>query len=111
MTRATVDAYVEAIKSEITNREDSLLLSIHNYAKLGGLISPYFLGRLKEFSDPENSRDDFHGRVALVNSSTAFQLLFDSILRIFSRNSDVVTIRFFTDVESAVKWVSEYEAT
>jgi|GEM_PF-1862369 len=109
MKRDAVDAYIDAINSEIMEREDSLLLSVHNYTHLGGMISPYFMGRLKEFNAPEKQRDDMYGRVALVNPAKAFQILFNPLLKLFSRNNTKLPIRFFDDLEDAVQWVMEYD--
>ncbi len=107
--REHVDAYVEAIHSEIISREDTLLLSIHNYTSLGGMISPYFLGRIKELSQPEFQRKDLVGRVALVHPAEMFRILFNPIVNIFIRNNNTLSIQFFNELEDAVSWVSEYE--
>lgn len=106
--REHVDGYIEAIHSEIVSKEDNLLLSVHNYTSLGGMISPYFLGRIKELAQPEFQRDDFVGRVALVHPADMFRVLFNPIVSIFTRRSTTLTIQFFNDLEEAVAWVDAY---
>lgn len=108
MTRKAVDAYVEIIKTEIINREEALVLSVHNYYKVGGIISPYFLGRMKEFGG-DDRRTDTYGRVAVVTSADIFRLLLNPVVKIFSLSNKKLAIQFFTTVDEAVAWVSEYE--
>jgi len=108
MIRAAVDEYVEIINKEILQRETDLLLSVHDYSKLGGAISPYFLGRMREFSNV-NRRNKTIGRVALVTNMDMFRLLFNPIVKMLSKFSDDLAIRFFSDLDEAVQWVAEYE--
>lgn len=109
MTRAAVDTYVEVIKRDMVEREDSIFLSVQDYSKAGGMVSPYFLGRMKEFSAPEYDRIDAVGRVAVVNSMDIFRLLLNPLMRVISRGSHNLELKFFSDLEDAVSWVSEYE--
>jgi hypothetical protein len=108
MTRQTVDAYIEIIRTEIVNREASFLLSVHDYSNINNIVSPYFLGRLKELAS-DNLRPDLFGRAAIVTSIDLFRLLFNPVVKIFSRNNNGITIQFFNSVDEAIEWVSEYE--
>lgn len=109
MTRAAVDGYVDAVNRLMVESDDTLLLSVQNFAKLGGLISPYFLGRMKQIATETSSGRDVHGRVALVNSSDAFRLIFDPLLKLFSRTNQELDIRFFNKIDDAMQWVSDYQ--
>jgi hypothetical protein len=108
MKREAVDAYMEVIQTEIVEKESSLLLSVHDYSNVGGIITPYFIGRLKEFSG-DNMRTDTYGRVAVVTSADLFRMMFNPIVKMFSRGNRKLPIQIFQTVDEAVQWVSEYE--
>lgn len=107
-SRQGVDEYIEIVKAEILAKDDTLLLSIHNYAKLGGIITPYFLGRAKQLA-AENERADMVGRVGMVTTMDIFRILMNPLMKIFARENNKVTIKFFTSLDEAVQWVSEYD--
>lgn len=107
-SRQGVDEYIEIVKAEILAKDDTLLLSIHNYAKLGGIITPYFLGRAKQLA-AENERADMVGRVGMVTTMDIFRILMNPLMKIFARENNKVTIKFFTSIDEAVQWVSEYD--
>jgi len=108
MRREAVDMYIEIIQTEIVSRELPLLLTVHNYTNVGGMVSPYYMKRIKEFSGDKIRRDS-HGRVAVVISNELFPILINPIIKTFTRNIRKLTIQFFTDINQAIKWVSEYE--
>lgn len=107
-SRQGVDEYIQIVKDEILAMEGNLLLSIHNYAKLGGIITPYFLGRAKQLA-AENQRTDMVGRVGMVTTMDIFRILMNPLMKIFARENNKVTIKFFTSLDEAIQWVSEYE--
>ena len=69
MTREAVNLYINLIQTEIVSRESPLLLSVHNYQNVGGMVSHYYMERIKEFSG-DKIRKDSHGRVGVVPSGT-----------------------------------------
>lgn len=108
MTRKAVDAFIEVIKTEMINREESLVLSVHNYDKVGSIVSPYFLGQMKEIGG-DDRRTELYGRVAVVTSVDIFRLLLNPVVKIFTLSNKKLAIQFFATVDEAVEWVSEYE--
>jgi len=108
LTRQGVDEYIKIVEDEILAKEDTLLLSIHNYAKLGGMITPYFLGSAKKLAD-KNTRTDMYGRVGMVTTMDIFRILINPLMKIFARENNKVEIKFFTSLDEAIQWVSEYE--
>jgi hypothetical protein len=107
MTRQAVDEYVEVIRAEVVERKTALIRSVQNFTSPISIISPYFLGRLKEFSG--QTRTDSHGRVAVVTPVDLFRFMLNPLVKLFSQGSDKLTIQFFKSLDEAVNWVSEYE--
>lgn len=108
MTREAVNLYINLIQTEIVSRESPLLLSVHNYQNVGGMVSHYYMERIKEFSG-DKIRKDSHGRVGVVISNDLFRIMINPIIRIYARHIMKLAIQFFTSVDQAVEWVAEYE--
>ena len=110
MTRDAVDAYVEVLKAQtVEEGEAPLALSVHDYSNVGGTVSPYFLGRIKNEFSGDNLRADGHGRVAVVTAVNLFRLMLNPLVKMFSRGNNKLAIQFFSSVDEAVEWVSAYE--
>lgn len=108
VSRDAIDEYMRLIQSEMLDMEGSLLLSVHDYSQIGGTITPYFIGRIREVA-ANNTRTDMYGRVAMVTSMDIFRLLMNPLMKVFSRENHKVAIKFFSTVDEAVSWVSTYQ--
>lgn len=108
--REDVDAYIDAVITEVIQNPEKVLLSVQNYSKIGGMLSPYFLGRVKEFTKPDTPLHDRVGRVALVQSTDMFRILFNPVVSMFKRAvNDKLEIKFFNNLDDAIAWVEAYE--
>ncbi len=108
MTREAVDAFIETIQTEIVDVDSSLLLTVIDYTNTGGMVSPYFIGKMKNITG-DQIRRDMRGRAGVVTSVDLFRLVFNPVVKMFSRDNKNLTIQFFKTVDEAVEWVSEYE--
>ena len=107
MTREAVDTFVETIQTEYIDKDGQVILAIHDFRNVGGVITPYFVNQVQEFSRNEviiNSR----GRAAVLISTDVFRVMINPLVKIFMLKSNFA-IKFFTNFDQAVNWVAEYE--